>query len=165
MDNIFGFIDEILFTPGEIFRFVRGNFQICPGKFSDLSWKIFRFVWEDFQICLGRFSDLSREIFKFVRENFQICSGKATGTWIKSRFSPTFPHCKARGRFHQLSPNADGHTYGRHKKNCFFLLSVKRGAGGLGQIKKYLSENTQIFFTKGGGGLTQSKRVLSDFLA
>ena len=28
-------------------------------------------------------------------------------------------------------------------KNCFFLLSVK--GGGLGQSKKSLSENTQIF--------------------
>ena len=34
-------------------------------------------------------------------------------------------------------------------KNCFFLLSVKRGRGGLGQSKKSLSENAQIFLTKG----------------
>ena len=51
-------------------------------------------------------------------------------------------------------------------KKLFFLLSVKKKRGGesLGQIKKYLSENTQIFLTK-GGGLTQSKKYLSDFLA
>ena len=30
-------------------------------------------------------------------------------------------------------------------KKLFFLLSVKRGEGGLGQSKKSLSENTQIF--------------------
>ena len=71
VDNIFGFIDEILFTPGEIFRFVRGNFHICLGRFSDLSGKIFRFVWEDFQICLGKFSNLSGKIFRFVREKLQ----------------------------------------------------------------------------------------------
>ena len=56
---------------GEIFRFVRGNFQICLGRFSDLSGKIFRFVWEDFQICLGKFSNLSGKIFRFVREKLQ----------------------------------------------------------------------------------------------
>ena len=39
----------------------------------------------------------------------------------------------------------------------------KGGRGGLGQSKKSLSENTQIFLTK-GGGLTQSKRVLSEKL-
>ena len=37
------------------------------------------------------------------------------------------------------------------KKQLFFLLSVKRGGGGvLGQSKKSLSENTQIFFDLGG---------------
>ena len=49
VDNIFGFIDEILFTPGEIFRFVWEDFQICLGKFSNLSGKIFRFVREKLQ--------------------------------------------------------------------------------------------------------------------
>ena len=72
----------------------------------------------------------------------------------------------------------------------FFLLSVKRGVGGLGQSKKFLSGNTRIFFTYPKGFirlfgiicqkkwgfyikngvfltifLTQSKRVLSDVLA
>ena len=32
-------------------------------------------------------------------------------------------------------------------ENCFFLLSVKRGAGGSRSIQKSLSENTQIFLT------------------
>jgi len=31
----------------KIFIFVRGNFQIYPGKFSDLSGKIFRLVREE----------------------------------------------------------------------------------------------------------------------
>ena len=52
---------------------------------------------------------------------------------------------------------------GFYIKNWLFLtnFSPKRG-GGLCQIKKYLSENTQIFFDQ-RGGLTQSRRVLSDF--
>ena len=41
-------------------------------------------------------------------------------------------------------------TKGRHKKNCFFHFWSK-GGGGLGQSKKYLSENTQIFFDQKGG--------------
>ena len=45
----------------------------------------------------------------------------------------------------------------------FFYFLSKGGRGGLGQSKKSLSENTQIFLTK-GGGLTQSKRVLSEKL-
>ena len=43
----------------------------------------------------------------------------------------------------------NSHSKGRRKK-MFFLLSVKRGVGGLGQSKKFLSENTLIFLTKGG---------------
>ena len=56
---------------------------------------------------------------------------------------------------------------GRRRKKLFFYFRSK-GGGGLGQTKKSLSENTQIFLTKGGGlsdRLTQFKRVLSDFLA
>ena len=34
----------------------------------------------------------------------------------------------------------------------FFYFLSKGGRGGLGQSKKSLSENTQIFLTKGGGG-------------
>ena len=49
-------------------------------------------------------------------------------------------------------------------ENCFFLLSVKKKGGGLGQSKTSLSENTQIFLTKRGMG-GQPKRVLSDYLA
>ena len=59
-------------------------------------------------------------------------------------------------------------------KKIFFLLSVKRG--GLGQSKKSLSENTQIFcdhfglktefflpfFSFRGVGLAQSKKSLSE---
>jgi len=38
------------------------------------------------------------------------------------------------------------------KKNAvFFYFLSKGGRGGLGQSKKSLSENTQIFLTKGGG--------------
>ena len=54
-------------------------------------------------------------------------------------------------------------TKGRHKKTVFFYFRSQGGRGGLGQSKKFLSENTQIFLTK-GGGLTQSKRVLSEKL-
>ena len=68
VDNIFGFIDEILFTPGEIFRFVRGNFQICLGRFSDLSGKIFRFVSGNFQICPGKFSDLFGKSYRDMNQ-------------------------------------------------------------------------------------------------
>ena len=39
----------------------------------------------------------------------------------------------------------NSHCKGRHKKNCFFLLSVKKG-GGSWPILKNLSENTQFFF-------------------
>ncbi len=39
---------------------------------------------------------------------------------------------------------------GAIKKYCFFYFRSK-GGGGLGQFKKSLSENTQIFLTKGGG--------------
>ena len=38
---------------------------------------------------------------------------------------------------------------GRHKKLFFFYFRPK-GGGVLGQYKKPLSENTQIFLTKGG---------------
>ena len=48
-------------------------------------------------------------------------------------------------------------------KNCFFYFRSNGGRGSRPKEKK-LSENTQIFLTK-RGGLTQSKRVLSDFLA
>ena len=42
---------------------------------------------------------------------------------------------------------------------------VKRGGeGGLGQSKKSLLENAQIFLPKGGEGLTQSKRVFIRFI-
>ena len=40
---------------------------------------------------------------------------------------------------------------GSHKKLFFFTFGQKGGGGGLGQSKKSLSENTQIFLTKGGG--------------
>ena len=53
----------------------------------------------------------------------------------------------------------------RQKKTGFFLLSVKRGGGGLGQSKKSLSENTGIFLTispKRGGGLGRVKKSLSE---
>ena len=36
-------------------------------------------------------------------------------------------------------------------KLVFFYFRSKGGRGGLGQSKKKLSENTQIFLTKGGG--------------
>ena len=68
------------------------------------------------------------------------------------KFTPTPPHPLQKN----FSPK------GRGKKNTvFFLLFVKRGAEGLGQSKKSLSENTQIFLTKGGGVSPNPK----DFLA
>ena len=39
----------------------------------------------------------------------------------------------------------------RQKKTVFFYFLSKGGRGGLGQSKKSLSENTQIFFDQGGG--------------
>ena len=38
------------------------------------------------------------------------------------------------------------------KKTGIFLLLVKRGRGSLGQSKKSLSDNTQIFFLSRDGG-------------
>ena len=49
------------------------------------------------------------------------------------------------------------------QKNCFFLLLVKKGGGGLGQSKKPLSENTQIFLTKEGGSHLIQKRFIRFF--
>ena len=45
------------------------------------------------------------------------------------------------------------HIKGRGQKKIlvFFDFLSKGGRGGLGQSKKSLSENTQIFLTKGGG--------------
>ena len=57
-----------------------------------------------------------------------------------SRHSVTFGFC--------LCSTSYTHTFFAVRggvKNCFFLLSVKRG--GLSQSKKSLSENTQIFLT------------------
>ena len=48
------------------------------------------------------------------------------------------------------------------KKLVFFYFLSNRG-GGLGEYKKSLSENTKTFLTR-VGGLTQSKRVLSEKL-
>ena len=53
---------------------------------------------------------------------------------------------------------------GVKKKILVFFDFRSKGGGGLGQSKKSLSENTQIFLTKGVEGLTQSKRVLSEKL-
>ena len=53
----------------------------------------------------------------------------------------------------------------RQKKNTgFFWLFVKRGAGGSRPIQKILIRKYSDFFDQGGGGLTQSKRVLSEKL-
>ena len=49
-------------------------------------------------------------------------------------------------------------------KKLFFLLSVKKG-GVSANPKNPYQKILRFFFTKGAGGLTQSKRVLSDFLA
>ena len=58
------------------------------------------------------------------------------------KFTPTPPHPLQKN----FSPK------GRGKKNTvFFYFLSKGGRGGLGQSKKSLSENTQIFLTKGGG--------------
>ena len=46
----------------------------------------------------------------------------------------------------------DGFPKGSHKKTVFFYFRSKGGRGDLGQSKKSLSENTQIFLTKGEGG-------------
>ena len=52
---------------------------------------------------------------------------------------------------------------GRHKKNTvFYDYSPKGGRGGLGKSEISLSEKTEIFFGTRGGGLTQSKMVLSE---
>ena len=50
-------------------------------------------------------------------------------------------------------------------KNCFFLLSVKKGGGGVSAKAKKNYQKILRFFWPKGGSLTQSKRVLSDFLA
>jgi hypothetical protein len=58
---------------GKIFRFVWTNFQICLGKFSDLSVIFFGFVSDIFWICQWYFLDLSMMFFGFVRDIFWIC--------------------------------------------------------------------------------------------
>ena len=48
------------------------------------------------------------------------------------------------------------------RKKLFFLLSVKRGGVSSNQKNPY-QEILRFFGPKGGGGLIQFKRVLSDF--
>ena len=46
-------------------------------------------------------------------------------------------------------------------KNCFFFGVSRKGGGGSRRIQNFLNRKTEIFLPK-GGGLTQSKRVLSE---